>query len=183
MTEIKYYGSTFVGTAEGDHGVFTRNSDGTVYAGQIANGYPCVGVFTDTSGTTSFVECDADGKQHGRILTCNAAGAFYYLYEHDKCKEHAWLCADGTRWYNKDQLYNTDCRADFAPFGQLQAKVLPIKARPTGGPPSPPLRIRPHPPLSQIGPSAMFWHSQELATAHAEKARAFRRRHQPAWAL
>ena len=125
MTEIKFFGSTFVGTAEGDHGVFTHSS-GTVYAGQIAGDCACVGVLTCTDGTTYFVECDADGKWHGRELVCFAGGdTGYHLYEHGSVKEGAYLYADGTCYYD-----GKACSADFAPFVQLKAKVLPIKARP-----------------------------------------------------
>ena len=126
MTEINLFGSTFDGTAEGDHGVFRDNSDGTVYAGEIAGGSACVGVATYTDGYTWFAECDADGKSHGRVLGCNAAGdTWYFLCEHGNRKEYAVLYADGTCAYD-----GTACRADFAPFVALQAKVLPIKARP-----------------------------------------------------
>jgi hypothetical protein len=125
MAAINAFGSTYRGTAEGDHGVFT-NSIGRVYAGQIAGDFARVGVFTWTDGSTCFVECDADGKRHGRNLTCWTDGdTWYYLYEHGSLKEQAVLCADGTCTYD-----NKDCRADFAPFVALRAKVLPIKARP-----------------------------------------------------
>jgi hypothetical protein len=125
MTEIKFWGYTYVGTAEGDHGVFTR-SDGAVYAGEIADGSARVGVRTYTNGTTTFVECDADGKAHGRWLRCNAGGGTrYYRYEHGSEKEYAVLLANGTCEYN-----GKACRADFAPFVALRAKVVPIKARP-----------------------------------------------------
>ncbi len=91
MAEIKFGGWTYVGTAEGEHGVFTR-SDGAVYEGQIAGDYPCVGVATWTDGTTYFVECDADGKKHGRVLRCFADGhTVYRRYEHGSQKEHAVL--------------------------------------------------------------------------------------------
>ena len=125
MTAINLFGSTFDGTAEADHGVFTH-SNGTVYAGSNANGCARFGVATNTSGTTTFVECDADGNVHGRYLVCTANGdVAYCLYEHGEEKEYAALCADGTCKYNAEV-----CSADFAPFVQLQAKVLPIKARP-----------------------------------------------------
>jgi hypothetical protein len=125
MTEIKFNGYTFVGTAEGDHGVFT-SSYGRVFAGQIAGDYPCVGVETDTSGHTYFVECDADGKEHGRELRCWADGdTVYRRYEHGSEKESAILRADGTCTYDRK-----DCRADYAPFAALRAMVVPIKARP-----------------------------------------------------
>ena len=65
MTEIKFRGSTYHGTAEGEHGVFT-DKYGYVFAGQIAGDSACVGVLTWTDGTTFFVECDADGWSHGR---------------------------------------------------------------------------------------------------------------------
>ena len=81
---------------------------------------------TWTGGTADFVECDADGQLDGRWLTCNAAGhTWYRLREHGKSKEQAALFADGTCEYDAKA-----CNADFAPFVQLQAKVLPIKARP-----------------------------------------------------
>ena len=132
MTEIKFRGGTYVGTAEGDHGVFTDNRDGRVYAGQIARGSARVGVLTSTSGTTSFAECDADGQFHGRGLECTAAGrTVYYRCEHGSVKERAVLYADGTCAYN-----GKACRADFAPFLALQATVLPIKARPRTSPPT-----------------------------------------------
>ena len=125
MTEIKFWGYTYVGTAEGDHGVFT-DSDGTVFAGQIVGDAARVGVLTQTSGRTTFVECDADGQAHGRKLVCTAGGhTVYRRWEHGSIKESAVLCADGTCKYDRKA-----CRADFAPFVQLQAKVLPIKARP-----------------------------------------------------
>ncbi len=118
-------GGTYRGTAEGEHGVFT-GSDGRVYAGKIANGFPCVGVLTRTSGTTEFVECDADGKEHGRWLYCSAGGnTWYRRYEHGSTEEHAILYADGTCTYD-----GKACRADYAPFVALQATVVPIKARP-----------------------------------------------------
>jgi hypothetical protein len=126
MMKIKFRGSTYRGTAEGDHGVFTDSSNGTVYAGSIADGSACVGVHTWPSGYTDFFECDADGMEHGRVLTCPAAGdTRYFLFEHGSHKEHGGLLPDGTCLYN-----GKACRADFAPFVQLQAKVLPIEARP-----------------------------------------------------
>jgi hypothetical protein len=193
MTEIKAFGNTYVGTAEGDHGVFTNPKTGTVYAGKIAGGSACIGVATRTDGTTTFVQCDADGKEHGRELGCAANGdTGYRLCEHGNLKEHAVLYADGTCKYN-----GKACRANFAPFAALQAMVLPIKARPPLVPPQPPLcRIRSHrlpvgPIASQSVPSPpsrshrlpvgpighCFCHSQELATSHARKVRA-RLRHQ-----
>ena len=127
MTEImKFWGDTYVGTAEGDHGVFTDNSNGTVYAGSIAGGFACVGVATWTDGTTAFVECDADGKEHGRGLGCFAGGDTQYSrFEHGSEKEYAGLDADGTCAYNWKA-----CPADYAPFAALRAMVVPIKARP-----------------------------------------------------
>jgi len=170
MTEIKFWGSTYRGTAEGDHGVFTQ-SCGEVFAGSIAYGSACVGVLTWTSGDTAFVECDAEGKEHGRWLVCSAGGdTIYYLYEHGNGKEHALLSADGTCEYNGEA-----CRADYAPFVALQAKVLPIKARSPPVPPQPPL-FMPHffapsaPPDRSNRP--LFWHAQELAKTHADKVRA-----------
>ena len=146
MTEIKFWGSTYVGTAEGDHGVFTDNSGGRVFAGQVAGDYPCVGVLTFTNGTTWFAECDADGEPHGRWLGCYAGGdTWYYRFEHGSIKEHAVLYADGTCTYN-----GKACRADYAPFAALRAKVVPIKARPPLVPPQPPFFVphflRPHRP-------------------------------------
>jgi hypothetical protein len=176
MTEIKFWGDTYVGTAEDDHGVFT-NPYGTVYAGQIADGSARVGVGTYTGGTTSFVECDADGKLHGRVLGCTADGyTVYRRYEHGYAKEYAVLNADGTCEYNCEA-----CRADYAPFAALRAMVVPIKARPALVPPQPPFFVphafRPHrPPVGPIG--HCFCHSQELATTHAEKVRTCRLRHQ-----
>jgi hypothetical protein len=152
MTEIKFGGSTYVGTAEGDHGVFT-GSDGTVYAGQIAGRYPRVGVRTLTNGTTFFVECDADGEVHGRWLGCIAGGNTEYIrWEHGSWKEVAVLRADGTCVYD-----GKACRADYAPFVALQAMVVPIKARPALVPPRPPCFMPPfsrpshRPPVGPIG--------------------------------
>ncbi len=127
MTKIKFWGYTYVGTAEGDHGVFTR-SGGRVYAGQIADGFACVGVATGTTGATWFVECDADGEVHGRLLVCFAdtGDTWYRRCEHGNYKEDADLSADGTCEYN-----GKACRADYAPFVALQAMVVPIKARPS----------------------------------------------------
>jgi hypothetical protein len=125
MTEINAFGCTYRGTAEGDHGVFT-DSDGNVYAGQIAGDSACVGVHTWTDGTTFFVECDADGEPHGRELYCDADGdTGYNRCEHGSLKESARLCADGTCRYDGEA-----CRADYAPFVALRATVVPIKARP-----------------------------------------------------
>jgi hypothetical protein len=125
MTEIRFYGWTYRGTAEGDHGVFTR-SDGAVYAGKVANRSVCVGVATDPVGNTWFVECDADGWWHGRKLDCTARGdTVYRLCEHGSGKEYAVLRADGSCEYN-----GRACRADYSPFVAMQAKVLAIKARP-----------------------------------------------------
>jgi hypothetical protein len=131
MTEIKFWGGTYVGTAEGDHGVFRDNGDGAVYAGKIAGGSACVGVATQTDGYTWFAECDADGKSHGRVSGCTADGdTWYFLYEHGSAKEFALLSADGTCYDGEA------CRADYAPFVALQAKVAPIKARPPIVPPT-----------------------------------------------
>jgi hypothetical protein len=193
MTKIKFYRDTYRGTAEGDHGVFT-SSDGVVYEGQIAGDAACVGVRTDTNGNTFFVECDADGDPHGRALDCWTDGTTWYLrYEHGSLKEEAILWAKGT-WKGptvEDETHPTctykreACRADYAPFAALKAMVLPIKARP-------PLLWLPQPSLRHIFPShrppsrsnrPLFWHSQELATTHADKVRTCRLRHQPAWAL
>jgi hypothetical protein len=132
MTSINAFGFTYRGTAEGDHGVFTNKSNGNVYAGSIAYGSACVGVDTATDGSTSFAECGADGKVHGRDLGCGADGhTVYWLCEHGSVKEEAWLYANGTCKYN-----GKACRADYAPFVALQAKVVPIKARPPLGPPT-----------------------------------------------
>ncbi len=131
MTEIKFWWDTYVGTAEGDHGVFT-DSDGRVYVGQIAGGSARVGVATWTGGTTFFAECDADGEPHGRWLTCTGNGDTEYCrYEHSSVKEQAVLRADGSCAYN-----GKPCRADYAPFVALQAMVVPIKARPPLVPPT-----------------------------------------------
>ena len=122
MTEIKFWGSTYRGTAEADHGVFTYSRGGTVFAGQIAGNFARVGVATYPNGDTSFVECDANGKEHGRVLDCWAGGRTRYRRcEHGSCKEHAWLYADGTCWHDHEV-----CRADYAPFVALRAKVVPI---------------------------------------------------------
>ncbi len=176
MTEINAFGWTYVGTAEGDHGVFT-GSFGSVFAGQIAGDSACIGVLTHTNGDTYFVECDADGKVHGRELGCTAGGnTWYRRYEHGSWKERALLCADGTCVYN-----NKDCRADYAPFVALQAMVVPIKARPPLAPPTAASLcaafFRPHPPASRSN-RPLFCHSQELATTHADKVRTCRLRHQ-----
>jgi hypothetical protein len=176
MTEIKFGYSTYVGTAEGDHGVFT-DSGGAVFAGQIAGDAACVGVATQANGITVFVECDADGWSHGRGLDCTSGGfTRYSRYEHGDFKEHAVLYADGTCEYNGEA-----CRADYAPFVALQAMVVPIKARPAPVPPPAAFLcaafFRPHrPPVGPIG--HCFWHSQELATTHADKVRTCRLRHQ-----
>jgi hypothetical protein len=174
---IRFNWSTYNGTADDYYGVFTRPKTGAVFAGSHANGSGRVGVATATDGSTSFVECDADGKFDGRYLDCYADGDTEYgLCEHGNLKEQAVMFADGTCEYNTKV-----CSADFPPFVKLKAKVLPIKARPT------PLCdtsaaascIRPHPLRPHrppIGPSAMCWHSQELATTHADKVRARLRR-------
>jgi hypothetical protein len=148
MTEIKFDGSTYRGTAEGDHGVFTH-SGGAVFAGQIAGDCARVGVLTWTGGDTSFVECDADGKRHGRVLRCLAGGNTWYgRWEHGSDKEYALLYANGTCTYN-----GNPCRADYAPFVALQAMVVPIKARPALVPPTAAFLyaafFRPHPPASR----------------------------------
>jgi hypothetical protein len=148
MTEIKFWGGTYRGTAEGDHGVFTDNSNGRVFAGQIAVDSACVGVLTKTTGTTYFVECDADGEYHGREMDCTAGGdTWYRRYEHGSCKEVALLRADGTCEYDVKA-----CRADYAPFVALRAMVVPIKARPRTSAPNSRLCAafftRPSPPKS-----------------------------------
>jgi hypothetical protein len=183
MTEIKFWGDTFDGTAEGDHGVFT-NSDGEVYAGKIAKrfarvgvGSACVGVATGTDGGTWFAECDADGEPHGRGLVCAAGGdTWYNRCEHGSDKEVALLRADGTCEYNGEA-----CRADYAPFVALRAMVVPIKARRRTSAPHSRLSlcriISPPPPASRSN-RPLVWHSQELATTHADKVRARRLRHQ-----
>jgi hypothetical protein len=168
MTEIKFNGRTYVGTAEGDHGVFT-NSKGTVYAGKIADGCACVGVATYTDGRTSFAECDADGKSHGRDLECDAGGyTKYRRCEHGSVKEDAVLYYTGTCTYN-----GRPCFANYAPFVALRAQGLAIKARPPLVHPQPPLcRIFSPPPPPNRSNRPLFWNSQELATTHANKVRA-----------
>ncbi len=148
MTEINAFGGTYRGAAEGDHGVFT-NSDGRVFAGQIAGDSACVGVLTFTDGNTVFVECDADGQPHGRALGCYADGhTVYSRCEHGSRKEDALLRADGTCTYNGEA-----CRADYAPFAALRAMVVPIKARPPLVPPTAASLYAaffcPHPPASR----------------------------------
>ena len=138
VSSIHFCGRTYDGPVEGEYGVFTK-SDGAVFAGSFANGCARFGVDTETDGTTGFVECDADGNVHGRVLACAAAGDTYYsLCEHGNVKEEAILRADGTCTYN-----GKACRADFAPFVALQAMVVPIKARPAPVPPQPPF-FMPH---------------------------------------
>ncbi len=121
-------------TTEGDHGTDTG---GAVVAGKIAGGCACVGVTTETNGTTSFVECDADGEEHGpgREMDCFADGdTGHLLLEHGSGQEQGLLHADGTCRYD-----GAECRADYAPFVALLARVLPIKARPALVPTQPPL--------------------------------------------
>ncbi len=148
MTEINGFGSSYRGTSRGDHGVFT-NSDFEVYAGKFLNRSACVGVFTFTSGSKYFVECDADGQVHGRELDCTADGDTVYLrHEHGRRREHAVLRADGTCYYNGEA-----CLADFAPFVALQAMVVPIKARPPTSAPTAAFvpHSLPSPPIRSIG--------------------------------
>ena len=157
MTEINAFGYTYRGTAEGDHGVFTDYSNGRVYAGQIAGGLPRVGVVTWTDGSTVFVECDADGKEHGRELGCTAGGdTVYRRYEHGSRKEDAVLRADGRCGYDWKA-----CTADYAPFVQLQAMVVPFKARPRTSAPTSRLSLRrlysPPPSLPKSVPSAIVF--------------------------
>jgi hypothetical protein len=161
----------FHGPAEGEYGVFTDEEYDEVFAGSHRNGFGRIGVFTDGHGKV-FLECDADGRFDGRFLAYYADGREdYTLYEHGKWKGNAQLRADGTCHYF-DQSWKA-CSADFPPFVALKAEVLPIKARPAAHSPQPPSRIRPtHPAPIPIHPSAMFWHSQELAETHAEKVRA-----------
>ena len=134
MTEIKFWGSTYVGTAEGDHGVFTDNSNGAVFVGKIAGGSARIGVHTWTGGTTSFVECDADGQWHGRVLDCYADGdTVYRRYEHGSYKEQAALSADGTCEYNDEA-----CAPDDPRLLALIAQVAPVEVRPAARAPHPP---------------------------------------------
>jgi hypothetical protein len=134
---ISYNWQTFGGTAAGDHGVFENNDgevyagkiaseDGEVYAGEIDDGNASVGVHTRTNGDTYYAECDKRGVFHGRQLVGAADGDTYYLlYDRGSRKEYAVLSAGGTCEYE-----GKACRADYAPFVKLKAKVLPIKARP-----------------------------------------------------
>jgi hypothetical protein len=152
MTEIKFWWDTYVGTAEGDHGVFT-NSGGAVYAGKITGdaarrrahedqrGHDLrrarVGVRTNTSGDTTFVECDADGDPHGRRLECRAGGdTVYTRYEYGSIKESAVLYANGTCEYYDYEARRADYAPRSAPFVALQAMVVPIKARPSTSAPT-----------------------------------------------
>jgi hypothetical protein len=153
MTEIKFWGSTYRGTAEADHGVFT-SSIGSVYAGRIADGSARVGVATRTNGTTFFAECGADGEAHGRVLECYAdRDTVYALYEHGSWKEHAVLYATFRYGGGRCTYNGKACRADYAPFVALQAKVFPIKARPPTAPLRPYAAFNPHRP--PIHPSAI----------------------------
>jgi hypothetical protein len=141
MPSIQLQGRFYHGPADdGDYGVFTESTLRLgVFAGSHANGCARVGVITrtnDENEETRFVECDADGQLDGRYVYCGASGnTEYYLYEHGKDKESAFLHANGRCFYNGEA-----CSADFPPFVELKAKVLPIKARPTAH--SPPSRIR-----------------------------------------
>jgi hypothetical protein len=160
MTEIKFnrWGRTYRGTAEGDHGVFT-NSYGRVFEGQIAGGSACVGVATWDFGRTDFVECDADGKGHGRWMRCDADGGTYYRrWEHGSPKEHAYLRADGKCFYKKGGDFlpcykGKKCSADYPPFAALKAMVLPIKARHSRPIPA----FAPTHPTIPIGPIGHVW--------------------------
>jgi hypothetical protein len=110
-------------------------------------------------------------------LDCYAGGdTVYRRFEHGSLKEHAVLYANGTCKYDIKA-----CRADYAPFVALRAKVLPIKARPRTSAPTaacmPPFFRQPSPPSRSHRP--LFWHSQELATTHADMVRTCRLRHQP----
>jgi hypothetical protein len=182
MTEIKYNGSTYVGTAADDHGVFT-NSEGTVtYAGEIVHRRASVGVATFTNGTTHYVECDADGKYHGRFLECAAGGdTAYWLYEHEHAKEYARLRA-GIFFGCSCEYNGKACRADFAPFAALQAKVLSIKARPHQRPHSC-IFSRPHRP--PIGPPIRpcFGTRRSWRRRTPTRRALLRLHHSPAWAL
>ena len=147
---IRFNWSTYHGLADDYYGVFTRSKDGAVFGGSHASGSARVGVVTATDGSTSFVECDADGKFDGRYLDCYADGDTEYgLCEHGNLKEQAVMFADGTCEYNTKV-----CSADFPPFVKLKAKVLPIKARPTAHscrmPHSPPPTPPPSPPNRSI---------------------------------
>jgi hypothetical protein len=154
MSSIQFNGATFKGPADDDFGDFSNPDDGRVFAGSHANGSARFGVCTWADGNKFFVECDADGKPHGRNLLCYADGATgYRLFEHGGWKEEAVLAADGNCYYNGEI-----CLADFPPFVKLKAKVLPIKARPIAHsrriPHSPHIHPVPHRP--PIRPSAMF---------------------------
>jgi hypothetical protein len=112
------------------------------------------------------LDCDADGD----------GDTGYNRFEHGSRKEYAFLWADGTCEYD----YKA-CSADYAPFAALQAMVVPIKARPSLVPSTAAFLcaafFRPHRPSIRSN-RPLFWHSQELATAHAEKVRTCRLRHQ-----
>jgi hypothetical protein len=182
MSSIKAFGDTYDGTAEGEYGVFTNPKNGSVFAGSHANGCARVGVHTYTNGwptallETAFVECNADGNPHGRILVCKADGDTRYFLkctctagtmarsrcsswcglpgEPAKDKERAAVDANGHCYYHDDDDGRTvfeGCSADFPPFVKLKAKVLPIKARPTAAPSS--HLTPPTPPPSAPSPS------------------------------
>jgi hypothetical protein len=130
--EIKFRGETYraCGDNDAEHGVFFEAFTGCMFRGRIDNGAARLGKENWGNGTVggeSFVECDANGQFHGRVLVCRdrVGETEYELFEHGSRKEWAKVFGNGTCEYNGES-----CSADDLRFLQLKAKVLPIKARP-----------------------------------------------------
>jgi hypothetical protein len=137
MSSIIRDGWTFNGISVFGRGVFTNDERGVTYAGQVSkDGYACgLGVATRSTGTKEYAEHGPDGRLDGRCLYRWADGTTWYrLHERGKCKEYAYVNADGRCWYNHEV-----CAPDDPRLLALMAQVAPVEVRPTARAPHPPL--------------------------------------------
>jgi hypothetical protein len=142
MSSIILNGDTFHGTCVFGRGVLTGDKYGTTYAGQCKDGYACgLGVITWSGVYKDYAEHGPDGQCDGRYLRRWTEGdADYFLLEHGKGKESAWVFADGICDYNGEA-----CAPDDPRVLALIAHVAPVEVRPAvpaPHPQSPPTRLQ-----------------------------------------
>jgi hypothetical protein len=126
MSSIIRRGDTFHGISVFGRDVFT-DEHGFTYAGQIRDGYACgLGVATWSNGSKEYAEHGPDGQLDGRNLCRWTNGdTDYSLFERGEEKDSAYVSADGTCTYNRE-----DCAPDDPRLLALIAQITPVEVRP-----------------------------------------------------